>query len=172
MVAGGQHVKRVVIKKEDNAEGSHYKLAIEGYGLQEVIGAPGVQSTGVKSNHVLEVAKVLGIEAARSVIISEIQKCMDAYSIDIDNRYMKLLGDVMTFRGEVIGINRFGIQKMRASTLMLASFEETNEHLFEAAVHHRRDPIKGVSECIIMGKPVPLGTGSFDLHLKENIVEA
>lgn len=70
-------------------------------------------------------------------------------------------------RGEVLGINRFGIQKMRASTLMLASFEETNEHLFEAAVHHRADPVKGVSECIIMGKQVALGTGSFDLLLSQ-----
>ncbi|CDR96734.1 DNA-DIRECTED RNA POLYMERASE III, putative [Babesia bigemina] len=172
MVAGGKNIRRTVIKKESGADGFHYQLAVEGYGLQEVIGAAGVLCTGVKSNHVLEVAKVLGIEAARSVIISEIQKCMDAYSIDIDKRYMKLLGDVMTFRGEVIGINRFGIQKMRASTLMLASFEETNEHLFEAAVHRRRDPIKGVSECIIMGKQVPLGTGAFDLLLKENQVAA
>lgn len=57
---------------------------------------------------------------------------------------------------------------MRASTLMLASFEETNEHLFEAAVHHRSDPLKGVSECIIMGKPVALGTGSFDILLAQN----
>ncbi|KAK1444475.1 beta and beta-prime subunits of DNA dependent RNA-polymerase [Babesia gibsoni] len=173
MVTGGKNVKRAVIKKEsDGGDVFHYQVAVEGYGLQDVIGEWGVRSSGVKSNHVLEVAKVLGIEAARAVIINEIQKCMDAYSIDIDNRYMKLLGDVMTFRGEVIGINRFGIQKMRTSTLMLASFEETNEHLFEAAVHHRRDPIKGVSECILMGKPVPLGTGTFDLLLKENTVEA
>eukprot|EP00371_Babesia_bovis_P003222 XP_001611869.1 RNA polymerase Rpb1, domain containing protein [Babesia bovis T2Bo] len=172
MVAGGKSIKRAVIKKETDADGFRYQLAVEGYGLQEVIGAAGVKSTGVKSNHVLEVAKVLGIEAARSVIISEIQKCMDAYSIDIDQRYMKLLGDVMTFRGEVIGINRFGIQKMRASTLMLASFEETNEHLFEAAVHRLRDPIKGVSECIIMGKQVPLGTGAFDVLLANDCVAA
>lgn len=66
-------------------------------------------------------------------------------------------------RGDVLGINRFGIQKMRASTLMLASFEETNEHLFEAAAHHRADPVKGVSESIIMGKAVTLGTGTFDI---------
>ncbi|ORM39907.1 DNA-directed RNA polymerase III subunit RPC1 [Babesia sp. Xinjiang] len=172
MVAGGRSIKRAVIKKETDSDGFRYQLAVEGYGLQEVIGAAGVASTGVKSNHVLEVARVLGIEAARSVIISEIQKCMDAYSIDIDQRYMKLLGDVMTFRGEVIGINRFGIQKMRSSTLMLASFEETNEHLFEAAVHRLHDPIKGVSECIIMGKQVPLGTGAFDVLLAKDCVAA
>ncbi|CDI76181.1 DNA-directed RNA polymerase, related [Eimeria acervulina] len=133
------------------------------------MGTPGVRAVGVKSNHVVEVAQILGIEAARQVIIDEIKKCMEAYSMNIDCRHMTLLGDVMTFRGEVLGINRFGIQKMRASTLVLASFEETNEHLFEAAVHHRSDPVKGVSECIIMGKPIALGTGSLDILAQLNI---
>ncbi|BAM41903.1 DNA-directed RNA polymerase III largest subunit RPC1 [Theileria orientalis strain Shintoku] len=165
VVAGCKEVKRAVIKRENTAAGPNYQIAVEGYGLKEVMGADGVLWSSVKSNHVFEVAEVLGIEAARSVIISEIQKCMDAYSIDIDGRYMKLLADVMTFKGQVIGINRHGIRKMRSSTLMLSSFEQTNDHLFDAAVHHRKDPIKGVSECIIMGKPISLGTGSFDIMM-------
>mmetsp|Transcript_74101 Transcript_74101/g.211563 ORF Transcript_74101/g.211563 Transcript_74101/m.211563 type:complete len:107 (-) Transcript_74101:26-346(-) len=74
-----------------------------------------------------------------------------------------LLSDVMTFKGEVLGITRFGVSKMRESVLMLASFEKTTDHLFDAAVHSRRDDIVGVSECIIMGVPIPLGTGLFKL---------
>ena len=69
----------------------------------------------------------------------------------------------MTFKGEVLGITRFGVAKMRESVLMLASFEKTTDHLFDAAVHSRRDQIVGVSECIIMGVPIPLGTGLFKL---------
>jgi DNA-directed RNA polymerase beta' subunit len=46
---------------------------------------------------------------------------------------------------------------------MLASFEKTTDHLFDAAVHSREDSIVGVSECIIMGVPIPLGTGLFKL---------
>jgi hypothetical protein len=52
---------------------------------------------------------------------------------------------------------------MRESVLMLASFEKTTDHLFDAAVHGRSDAIIGVSECIIMGIPIPLGTGLFKL---------
>ena len=40
---------------------------------------------------------------------------------------------------------------------MLASFENTSDHLFDAAVHGYRDAISGVSECIIMENPFPLG---------------
>merc|ERR1712072_1356052 len=70
-----------------------------------------------------------------------------------------------TFKGMVLGITRFGVSKMRESVLMLASFERTTDHLFDAAVHGRTDAIVGVSECIIMGIPVPLGCGSFKLLL-------
>lgn len=72
-----------------------------------------------------------------------------------------LLADEMTFKGDVLGITRFGIAKMKDSVLMLASFEKTTDHLFEAALHGRNDLIQGVSECIIMGVPMLIGSGSF-----------
>jgi DNA-directed RNA polymerase III subunit RPC1 len=52
---------------------------------------------------------------------------------------------------------------MKDSVLMLASFEKTTDHLFDAAVHAKIEKIEGVSECIIMGIPVPLGTGLFKI---------
>ena len=48
---------------------------------------------------------------------------------------------------------------MKDSVLMLASFEKTADHLFNASVNGRDDKIEGVSECIIMGIPMQLGTG-------------
>lgn len=53
---------------------------------------------------------------------------------------------------------------------MLASFEKTTDHLFDAAVYNRKDSIQGVSECIIVGAPVPLGTGSFKVIKKNTFV--
>ena len=43
---------------------------------------------------------VLGIEAARSMIASEIKYIMTAYGITVDRRHLMLLSDVMTFKGE------------------------------------------------------------------------
>ena len=45
----------------------------------------------------------------------------------------------------------------------MASFEKTADHLFEAALHGTKDPITGVSECIITGVPMNLGTGLFKM---------
>jgi DNA-directed RNA polymerase III subunit RPC1 len=100
-------------------------------------------------------------------ILSFILLKVNAYGIGIDSRHLLLLSDVMTFKGEVLGITRFGVSKMRESVLMLASFEKTTDHLFDAAVRSRTDKVVGVSECIIMGMPIPVGSGLPTLFWKK-----
>ncbi|GAB5370703.1 hypothetical protein AAMO2058_001515900 [Amorphochlora amoebiformis] len=141
----------------------HYHLLVEGYGLLDVMGTPGVRGLETVSNHIAEMEAVLGIEAARLAIIVELRKTMGAYNLNVDSRHFSLLADVMTYTGKVLGITRGGMAKMDKSVLMLASFEDTTHHLFNAAVHGHTDSVSGVSECVIIGKPVPCGTGVFEL---------
>ena len=54
---------------------------------------------------------VLGIEAARTMISNEIGYIMRAYGITVDRRHLLLLSDVMSFKGEILGITRFGVAK-------------------------------------------------------------
>jgi len=126
---------------------------VEGYGLQKCMVTEGIVGEQTSSNHVIEVAQVLGIEAARRTIINEIQYTMQSHDMSIDPRHVMLLGDVMTYKGEVLGITRFGVAKMKDSVLMLASFEKTTDHLFDASAFGKNDNIAGVSESIIMGNP-------------------
>mmetsp|Transcript_14938 Transcript_14938/g.17148 ORF Transcript_14938/g.17148 Transcript_14938/m.17148 type:complete len:1480 (-) Transcript_14938:355-4794(-) len=170
IVQGIPSINRAVINEETESNGkTTYHLLVEGYGLAEVMGSPGVDGCHTTTNHIIEVEETLGVEAARYQISSEISYIMNAYGIGIDARHLLLLSDVMTFKGEVLGITRFGVSKMRESVLMLASFEKTTDHLFDAAVHGRTDAIVGVSECIIMGIPIPLGTGLLKLLKKATI---
>ena len=160
-VQGIPSVSRAVIN--DMGSGK-YNLVVEGINLQAVMGVEGVKGTHTTTNHVMEAERTLGIEAARSCIIKEINDTMKAHGMSIDARHSMLLADVMTYKGEVLGITRFGMAKMKDSVLMLASFEKTTYHLFDAALHGRTDTIDGVSECIIMGIPMPVGTGMFKLR--------
>lgn len=166
IVQGIHTVNRAVINEIDNSGKPSYNLLMEGYGLLEVMGSPGIDGLFTTTNHVIEVENILGVEAARTQISAEISNIMTAYGIGIDSRHLLLLSDIMTFKGEVLGITRFGVSKMRESVLMLASFEKTTDHLFDAAVHGRTDAIVGVSECIIMGMNVPVGTGLPSLFWK------
>lgn len=165
VVSGIPTVARAVISHP--APGSDTKselvLYVEGTGMLDVMGTAGVAGTRVKNNNIMEVASVLGIEAARATIIEQIQYTMSQHGMSIDSRHTMLLSDCMTNRGEVLGITRFGIAKMKESVLMLASFEKTTDHLFDAALHGRVDKVTGVSESIIMGIPMPTGTGMFKI---------
>lgn len=173
IVQGIPTVNRAVINEETKDNAKKYHLLVEGYGLAEVMGASGIDGRNTSTNHIIEVEKTLGVEAARTQISAEISYIMNAYGIGIDIRHLMLLSDVMSFKGEILGITRYGVSKMRESVLMLASFEKTTDHLFDAAVHGRTDVIEGVSECIIMGIPIPLGTGAFKLLRKnEDKVDA
>lgn len=166
-IKGIPTVKKAMIrtKSDDNGKDVYY-IVIEGEGLQQIMATYGVAYEKAISNNVMEVAQVLGIEAAREVIIREIQETMQGHGIGIDPRHLKLLADNMTYRGRVLGYTRHGMSKMKESALMLASFERTADHLFEAAYYGQKDPIAGVSESIISGTPIRLGTGFFDLLYK------
>ncbi len=162
VIKGIPTVNRAVIS-DVTGGGKEYNLLVEGYGLRQVMATEGVCGTRTTSNHIMEVQDVLGIEAARQTIANEVQYTMSKHGMTIDNRHVILLADIMTFRGEVLGITRFGIAKMKDSVLMLASFEKTTDHLFDAARFSKQDDIDGVSECIIMGIPMPIGTGLFKI---------
>lgn len=157
-VTGYPFATRAIIKTDQNGKNA---LLVEGYGLQACMNTLGVAGLWTKTNSVMETAQVLGIEAARTTIVTEINAVMG--DMDIDPRHMQLLADVMTYKGEVLGITRFGLSKMRDSVLQLASFEKTPDHLFEAAAKMKTDRIEGVSECIILGQTMNLGTGGFQV---------
>ncbi|KAG0723096.1 DNA-directed RNA polymerase III subunit RPC1 [Chionoecetes opilio] len=81
----------------------------------------GVLGTQCTSNNTYEVFTCLGIEAARATIIREITVTMETHGLSVDRRHIMLLADLMTCRGQVLGITRHGLSKMKESVLMLAS---------------------------------------------------
>lgn len=66
--------------------------------VQAVIATAGVLGTQCTTNHVYEVEKFLGIEAARHAIMSEIQYTMGSHGMSIDDRHMMLLADCMSYK--------------------------------------------------------------------------
>ncbi|XP_065889671.1 DNA-directed RNA polymerase III subunit RPC1-like [Dysidea avara] len=167
VIKGINGVSRAIIHEDSSGgSGQQYKLLVEGTGLDAVMATPGVKGMATVSNHIIEVERYLGIEAVRGTIIKEIVYTMSNHGISIDQRHVALLADRMTSTGEVLGITRFGISKMKESALMQASFEKTADHLFNAACRGQLDDLNGVSESVIVGNPIPVGTGLFTLLLQ------
>uniref|UniRef100_A0A672PUW8 DNA-directed RNA polymerase subunit n=1 Tax=Sinocyclocheilus grahami TaxID=75366 RepID=A0A672PUW8_SINGR len=143
VVQGIPEVARAVIHIDEQSGKQKLKLLVEGDNLRAVMATHGVNGNRTTSNNTYEVEKTLGIEAARSTIINEIQYTMVNHGMSIDRRHVMLLADLMSYKGEILGITRFGLAKMKESVLMLASFEKTADHLFDAAYFGQKDSVCG-----------------------------
>ena len=160
MVYGLPTIKRAVLTDK---KGVGFKIFAEGTGLQHILKIKDVDFRKTKTNNIKETRDVLGVEAARQVIINQTKETIGIYGIVVDYRHISLLADVITYNGNLMGLNRYGIVKMKNSPMMLASFETTGEVLFDAAFFGLIDEMKGVSEKVLLGDNINLGTGMFDL---------
>ena len=147
-------------------EGENWIISTIGSNLAEVLKVDEVDETRTISNDIHEVSTVLGIEAARNVIIGEAIKTMQQQALDVDIRHVMLVGDIMTFSGEVKSIGRYGIAGAKTSILARAAFEETIKHLVRASIRNEVDEFQGIFENVMIGQVIPSGTGMFDLVAK------
>ncbi|ANF22995.1 DNA-directed RNA polymerase subunit A'' [Thermococcus piezophilus] len=148
-------VGKTIIRKE----GNEYVIYTEGSNFKQILKVPGVDPTRTRTNNIHEIAEVLGIEAARNAIIEEIVNTMRDQGLEVDVRHIMLVADMMTLDGVILPIGRHGIVGEKASVLARAAFEITTQHLFEAAERGEVDPLNGVVENVLIGQPVPVGTG-------------
>jgi len=161
-VSGVKGVKNVIIRKE----GEDWIINTLGSNLEAILLFKEVDVKRTSTNNIHEVEKVLGIEAARNVIIREAVKTMRQQGLNVDIRHIILVADIMTFTGTVKPIGRYGVVKTKTSILARAGFEETLKHLTRAAVKGEVDEFKGIFENVMIGQVVPTGTGMFELVAK------
>jgi DNA-directed RNA polymerase subunit A" len=157
---GIEGIDRVVIRKEENDE---YVLYTEGSEFKKVLRVDGVDSTRTRTNNLHETYKALGIEAARNAIIDEMISTLEEQGLEVDIRHVMLVADAMTTTGEIQSIGRHGISGSKESVLSRAAFEVTVNHLLDAAVHGEDDELDGVTENVIVGQPIKIGTGDVEL---------
>ncbi|XP_070193004.1 DNA-directed RNA polymerase II subunit RPB1-like isoform X1 [Littorina saxatilis] len=140
-------------------------LETEGSNLLRVLSDPEVDTRRTTTNHIVEIFSTLGIEAARKSIEQELLHVISFDGGYVNRRHLMLLCEVMTCKGHLTAISRQGFNRHQPSALAKCSFEQTVDVLMEAAYHADCDPMKGVSESIMLGKLARIGTGAFDLML-------
>jgi len=139
-------------------------LETDGVNLLEVFNSPFIDFIHTRSNDIIEINEVLGIEAARNLLIHEITDVIDEY---VNDRHIELLCDVITNKGFLTAINRQGINRGDVGPLAKCSFEDTTDQLMKAAIFGEKDKLQGVSSNIMMGQTIKAGTGLCDIILDE-----
>lgn len=154
-VYGVKGLEQVIPLKRDE----EFIILTAGSNLKDVLKMEFVDGTRTITNDIFEMQKVFGIEAARQLIIDEVNKVLDGQGIPIDVRHIMLVADTMTTSGQVLGINRYGIVKEKPSVLARASFETPIKHIISAALTGEEDPLNSVIENVMLNQPIPVGTG-------------
>ncbi|MFW5964592.1 MAG: DNA-directed RNA polymerase subunit A'' [Natronomonas sp.] len=163
---GIDEISRVVIRKEELDDGEEFVLYTEGSSFGDVLDIEGVDASRTTCNNIHEINRNLGIEAAREAIIEETMNTLEEQGLDdVNIRHLMLVADIMTNNGEIESIGRHGISGNKDSVLARAAFEVTVNHLLDAAIHGEVDALDGVTENVIVGKPIKLGTGDVDLRM-------
>jgi len=160
-VKGVPDIKRVLVTEEHG----EWVIRTDGSNLGKVLQVSGVDTSRTTTNNVHEIAKTLGVEAARNALTNEAKGVLEDQGLDVDVRHVLLVADMMTSTGEVQQIGRHGISGKKASVLARAAFEITVPNIVEAAVKGESDPLEGVTENVIVGQSIPIGTGLVELYM-------
>ena len=162
-------ISRANIQGPSRDTGEYYISTI-GSNLAVVSEFAGVDRSKTYTNNIEEINKFLGIEAARQAVINEMSDTLEGAGLEVDIRHLLTVADVMTSEGNYRAIGRHGVSGTKHSILARSAFEVTVTHLLQAGVIGERDELSGVTENIIVGQPVSLGTGSVDLfYIPQNV---
>lgn len=164
-----QHINRCIVMDKDTDEDANHTLQTEGVNFPVVwMYQHMVDVNKVYSNDIWKILETYGVEAARTAIITEIERVFDVYSISIDPRHLSLIADYMTQDGSYRPMNRGGMENME-SPFQQMSFETTTHFLNNAVLYGYSDSMKTPSACISTGKVMKAGTGSFQIVQPLNV---
>ncbi len=173
VVKGIRGVKRGLLTPSD--DGKEWIIKTEGTNLHGVIQIEGVDYRKSLSNHIHEIEKLYGIEAARQMIILESQKVLEQQGLDVDLRHLLILSDLMCYSGSIQSIGRHGISGSKSSVFARAAFEVTVNQLLDAGIYGEEERLLGIPENVIVGQISPIGTGRvnvmFDLDANLKILK-
>ncbi|MEK6831306.1 MAG: DNA-directed RNA polymerase subunit A'/A'', partial [Thermoproteota archaeon] len=161
-VKGVPDIERVTLVQKDD----EWVIQTTGSNIAKVLEVSGIDKKNVRTNNVFEIAGTLGIEASRNALINELNSTLEDQGLEVDNRYIMLVSDLMCSRGYMQQIGRHGIAGTKDSVLARAAFEITVPTIAHAALAGEVEQLKGITENVIVGSIIPIGSGTVDLYMQ------
>ena len=155
------------LHKEDGAyvKKETWVLDTKGTNLMDVLALDYIDVKRTISDDIQEIRSVLGIEAAREALLTEMTGVFENDGTYINYHHLSLLCDRMTASAGMVSIFRHGINNDNIGPIAKASFEETPEMFLKAARHAELDQMRGISANVMCGQEGYYGTSSFQVML-------
>ena len=174
VLRGLKNIKKVTLRKlmdtlhkEDGAyvKKETWVLDTKGTNLMDALALDYIDVNRTISDDIQEIHSVLGIEAAREALLSEMTGVFENDGTYINYHHLSLLCDRMTASSHMVSIFRHGINNDNIGPIAKASFEETPEMFLKAARHAELDQMRGISANVMCGQEGYYGTSSFQVML-------
>lgn len=174
VLRGVEGITKVIPRKLQNMllkeEGKYipkdiWILDTTGSNLLEIFGLGYIDYKRTYSNDIYEVFEVLGIEAARQVILNELTEVMEFAGVYIGYHHVSVLADRMTYAKDMVAVYRSGILKDDIGVIAKSSYEVHTEMLLNGAKHGLLDRMTGVSANVMVGQQFLGGTNAFQIHV-------
>jgi DNA-directed RNA polymerase II subunit RPB1 len=166
VLKGNAGVHMAVVSQQQRGAGGdrNWCVITDAADLASVLSHPMVDASRTVSNFIPQVNSVLGIEAARYSLMTELIALFRDAGQEVNARHFLMLVDTMTNRGKLQSVDRHGINRSNhIGPLSKCSFEETADMLRDAAVFADVDRVNGVSANLMLGQMAVGGTGDIDV---------
>ena len=179
ILKGIRDISKVHLRKQQNTVkkiNGEYKqqetwvLDADGSNFLDILALDYIDPSRTTSNHIQEVNKILGVEAARQTILNELTEVLEFGGDYVNYHHLELLCDRMTYSNKLISIFRHGINNDDIGPLAKASFEETPEMFLRAARHAELDNVRGISANVMLGQEGYYGTNMSQLLLDTDMI--
>ncbi len=114
---------------------------------------------GVEFSNVHEVYQLLGVEAARGLLLKRFRELLPT----VERKFLVVLVDVLTQTGEIANVNYKGIMKTTSSIFSKMSFEHAKKTLVRSALNDLIEPFVESNPRMMKGDVVARGTGAVHL---------
>jgi len=158
------NVTNAFVNEQKNGDETKLTLQTSGSNIKGIWNKrlAGVAMNKIYSNDIQAVLRTYGVEAARNALIQEVKNVFGVYGISVDPRHLSLIGDYMTYEGNLRALNRISMTS-NPSPFLQMSFETTMSFLCDAALGGKFDSLQSPSSRIVLGLPVHVGTGAFEI---------
>ncbi len=136
-----------------------WKIETQGSNFAEILILPFIDYEYTTTNVIHQMLEEFDIEATRMWINDHIEQTLSENGASVLLRHMDLLSRVMTHKGKITEMTRKGIDTLDNNPLRTAVFEAAMDQFKTSAIFNKKDPLLGITECVVMSNTSQSGTG-------------
>ena len=133
-----------------------------------------IKVTSWYTNNFQSTLRLLGIEAARALVVRSLTSLMEKFNITLSLRHINLLADKMSHTGRLLGCTRHGMKmdNPKGRYMQRAAFEQPVDNLMRAAAERGKDQLKGPLARQAFGQTVFVGTNHPWMEMRTDVAFA